>query len=598
MSNTANQRNNNNNRHGEHGYYGNNNANHRQQRDNWERPHRAQMNRRDVNHQYGGYSSSRSRSNNNRNNSHNRQDNGGNRNNNYNRQDNGYNRQHGSNNNNYTTNNNIDFQALVNAVVQAIGNNGEPIPQPNQQQQPQQQQPQLQQQQQPQHQQRQDQQRRPTYAEQTARQPARQQAQPQQNNNRNHVRFTERDGTSTNPDFREVWRTLHKIIQLDYHLHNWTTLPRSISKTLDNLTANITPPDPVDGLASDIEDIIKGTGTQIRNRVHTHLRDRLNTQRAKLSTLNPQDKHIAIDVAFKHLNYTIGQRIPNLRTRLEEEANKMRPTPGTTTTIRTQSYTTPGNTSTITASATKRMRPSDTPPSAIISTQNRFQIFEDRETVEDSDAETIDFDLEAPPQQTDQTHGSQRPQKPIRKSFHVKDIPKVRFQPNTATVIISDSNLKKVPESFIPDDWQLEVLPGAKFDHIVNCINDLPQTETHDIVIAVGINHRTSDLTTTLSQMDRIEELKTKMGHRLHALGVSVGNNIPQQEATTVCAINNRLHEIFREDYIPPLDDEETDTDPDNIHYTQATTEMIWGSIVSHYAAVMRRGPSPTGSKN
>src|SRR6218665_2867302 len=152
--------------------------------------------------------------------------------------DNNYN----SYNDNRSTNNKVNIQSIVEAVIRRMsgddttGNNG---PKRLHRQQQRQQRQSKQQQ-----------------------QPQQRQQQPHRRGNSVHFRIDdeEHQEQSNNPEFHEVWKTLFKVVQLEYHLKNWDNLPPSLQKGLDHMACNITPPDPDDGLAEDIAIILDNAG--------------------------------------------------------------------------------------------------------------------------------------------------------------------------------------------------------------------------------------------------------------------------------------------------------------------------------------------------
>lgn len=48
-------------------------------------------------------------------------------------------------------------------------------------------------------------------------------------------------------------------------------------------------------------------------------------------------------------------------------------------------------------------------------------------------------------------------------------------------------------EQDIPDGWQVEVIPGGKLQHVFSQIKKLPPMQPTNIVLVLGINHRSED---------------------------------------------------------------------------------------------------------
>ena len=63
--------------------------------------------------------------------------------------------------------------------------------------------------------------------------------------------------------------------------------------------------------------------------------------------------------------------------------------------------------------------------------------------------------------------------------------------PHVHTLVIADSNLRIVDA--VPAGWQLVVLPGAKFRHVIEAVEGAYQSDRRRVEVAylqVGINHR------------------------------------------------------------------------------------------------------------
>lgn len=153
----------------------------------------------------------------------------------------------------------------------------------------------------------------------------------------------------------------------------------------------------------------------------------------------------------------------------------------------------------------------------------------------------------------------------------------------TRTVVIADSNMKHVQEQHIPHDWQLAVIPGAKFSHIITSLDSLPTDRNLTIVMAAGINHRDWDFESkTASEVDKLQRHIATHGKNLFAVGVAFNKDLPVEETTNLTLINEQLHQHFAENYIPALSPREVKTGADGIHYTEDTCNKIWASITEH----------------
>lgn len=70
--------------------------------------------------------------------------------------------------------------------------------------------------------------------------------QPQGSNNRRPRQDS--NNKSTNPDFEKLVKALYRWVQLRHHLSNWWLLPSNIKQKIDEVTENITPPNPTPSL--------------------------------------------------------------------------------------------------------------------------------------------------------------------------------------------------------------------------------------------------------------------------------------------------------------------------------------------------------------
>ena len=406
--------------------------------------------------------------------------------------------------------------------------------------------------------------------------------------NNNSVRFNiqtqrhtyHRDDTdwrSTNPDFPNMCKTLFRMVQIRHHLNNWEDLPASLKRNLNHIGENITPPDPCDDLTVGIAGILNNTGKQLKLHVQAHLRSRLESNRVALTRLDPKDKDRAIDVVFNQLNRRLGKKITDLRNKIAEAAqhigservppNRRAPCPEPSDWLLPE---TPSS---------KRPRSSDT-PSPVFQSSNRYQVLSNYVEGEGDMDTAITAELSS----TADTLPPYQPQRlqPARKTKHKKDAPAIALLQDTSTIILGDSNLKNIPEDSIPAQWQVEVLPGAHFSHIIQAVDCLPE-KPMDIIVSVGINHMDwSYKERTYGEICKLRDLATKRGHNLHAVGVSINPLLDAYRQQNLKDINQQLSRIFRDNYIGPLRGSEISTYNDNIHYDEGTVKKIWGSIVSH----------------
>lgn len=174
-----------------------------------------------------------------------------------------------------------------------------------------------------------------------------------------------------------------------------------------------------------------------------------------------------------------------------------------------------------------------------------------------------------------------------RKTRHTDPIKadwKVKLNDETQVLIISDSNFKNLPEEDIPENWQVDIFPGANFATLANVIKKLPSNKIEHLITSVGINNRTGNFQKkTNRETGLISEACATLTATVHAVGVSFSPELQETEQENLVQINRRLRQIFTNRYIQPLKPEETATVPeDNIHYNTETIRKIWQNITSH----------------
>lgn len=390
------------------------------------------------------------------------------------------------------------------------------------------------------------------------------------------------DWTSSNPDFTKVCKSLFRVVQLQHHLTNWDDLPDSLKRNLNHVGENITPPEPNDDLTKGIADILTSAGNDIQRHVRNHLRAKLASNRMALSKLDPSDKEKAAEVTHNQLTRRLGKRIPDLRRKITESAKLI----GSARSAAPSHAAPIPSTSSWTAPKTPAKRPRLTTPSPIQNT-NRFQTLRDDDgDGDDMEVQVPDVPAAHPDAPSTSSALPQRSPKPAtkrhKKTWHSKTTPAITLRPETKAIIIGDSNLKNIQEDIIPDQWQVEVLPGALFSHVIQAVNNLPERPV-DIIISVGINHRDWDFKErTYGELSKLRELSTKRGHNIRAVGVGINPELDDVTQQNLRDINLRLFAIFSDRYIAPLPSNQVFTSSDNIHYTEETAGKLLGSIVNH----------------
>src|SRR6218665_4015615 len=161
---------------------------------------------------------------------------------------------------------------------------------------------------------------------------------------------------------------------------------------------------------------------------------------------------------------------------------------------------------------------------------------------------------------------------------------KIHLRPDTKFLIVSDSNFKYLTDADMPPGFQLECFSGANFTNVMGAIQGLPSAKLHQLIIALGINHREYAFTSkTSSAMDLfLETCGDTTVEPVAAVGVSINPRFFQQYKDTLTLINRKLRESCLNSYIPPLADREIKTSYDTVHYMRDKQLQILQNII-HY---------------
>ena len=129
--------------------------------------------------------------------------------------------------------------------------------------------------------------------------------------------------TSSNPDFPDVAKTLYKWAQLKHHRGNWQQVPRSIYGRIDQLVADIRPPNGDDDLRGLLLSLSTKFARDIRDTVCHHLDTQLRDTETHAGTLDPKDLPRAKDIADRYMKSRLGRLNANQRDTLLSDASTM-----------------------------------------------------------------------------------------------------------------------------------------------------------------------------------------------------------------------------------------------------------------------------------
>lgn len=114
---------------------------------------------------------------------------------------------------------------------------------------------------------------------------------------------------SSNPCFADVCKSIYRIVQLQHHMDNWKTLPKSIQDRMDKLVRDVNPP-----MTNDTFKILLGEATEqykekMIQLVQQHLQSNFIQKVADAGRLSRVDIERATDVASKYLQTRLGRRL-------------------------------------------------------------------------------------------------------------------------------------------------------------------------------------------------------------------------------------------------------------------------------------------------
>lgn len=439
-------------------------------------------------------------------------------------------------------------------------------------------------------------------------------------------------------------KALYRTVQIQRHMDNWKELPKSIRKNLNDIANLIRPTDPTDDLVADINTIFLQTGERVRNRVEEHFRERLDTNRNILATVNAADKQVAADTVLRQINRSAGRKVSTaaIEKIIKDEITLMN-LPAETI-----------------APLAKRVCRQKTPPTInqpSISTSNRYQPLTTMSDMEENDEAIADTETEedtaqplgprrrkqrpapiqqpnledtenpststalpAPPAPTvldtfittqppqalttspkiDDDYSPQHGRKKIFDTASNMATKNEQWRVNvlavTHTLIISDSNMRLVEPTTMPPGWQLAVLPGARLDHIPDILYKLPATKLTNLILAVGINNRTR-INTTPDVMESISALLKKRSKSAFTVGISFNRFRPQPEQDKIILLNRQLSTMKGVHHIPALGRDDTKTVADtNIHHDKDTVSKIWYKVLAAVSCVTATSSSSSAS--
>ncbi|NJL55814.1 hypothetical protein HC928_11935 [bacterium] len=369
---------------------------------------------------------------------------------------------------------------------------------------------------------------------------------------------------------------------------------------------DIRPPMPTDELRDEIKRMTVEYGEQLRKIVASHLQKKRSELDCHLASLDHTDVDRAKLIADKYATTQLGKRLPETRRRqlLDEAVNVATMPP-------------PAGDFIMVNRGTKRNASISPVISPIpVPTRNRFDLLNSDADIEinDDDDDDDDVTVQIPPpnmtpkrQRSDNSDGGSGPstsqssaKRPLLRpstttmrtqaGVHVysgdKDDWTVTPRDDTTTIVIGDSNMKRVTS--VPGRWDVFALPGATPAHAAKAVRRLQKTPgLQHVIVQVGINYRNRPRGDYIRQeYDAIVDDLRKLGVRYTFSGISTAPTLTASDRDQCRYINDVAREAFgRDNYIPPLSDDECLISPGDkygIHHTDETIGRVMTKMIIH----------------
>jgi len=163
--------------------------------------------------------------------------------------------------------------------------------------------------------------------------------------------------------------------------------------------------------------------------------------------------------------------------------------------------------------------------------------------------------------------------------------------PNIKTLIVGDSNTRHI--SNIPDDVQIETIPGLNLQKTAELLSDMTQLYPgqnpkilKNLVIHVGINNRTTKTETNRRALEAITQQGNKIADHLIFQGICYNTrHLPNNEQQTIEEINQLARQINNKMWFIPNIKDIPVTD-DHIHHTNRGAQTIFYHIIRSLQAL------------
>jgi len=408
---------------------------------------------------------------------------------------------------------------------------------------------------------------------------------------------------SQNPDFKQLIRLNTKYVQLQHHYQNWRDCPKGVSKAIDNLVANIRPPQPSDEFKGYLKEAAEDFKSTVAGILQAHLHLESNKMEQQMATLQQTDQDLMQSIVTNKLKKRLGRRISDDTIKAAFDRYKQyHPT-----TIHDAHPVADAECDDDESAAmeTDQRKQSSKRPHSRTSNQStpssrpaKIQLNSDSPSITQGDRQVIRAaaELAAEASTSNQHHRNTTVASSSRRScpkLIYKTARELRnwsfdsVDSTTTTVILADSNGSAFADVNVPDKYQVFSFSGMNLKHAARLLttSDQQLRHTHNIVMAVGINDRdATDDTEIMSDLKAINDWGHHHQKRIVFTAIPISPKLNGNTSRTVSHINELARDIFEDNFIPSVDTSEFVLRPDKfgIHYTSSTADKVLSVIINH----------------
>ena len=124
----------------------------------------------------------------------------------------------------------------------------------------------------------------------------------------NHELTVNAQTHSDNRDMQHIIKAVHTLTSVKHHLTNWSETPKSVMKTIENITSNIKPPLCDDKFQQRAKEVGEHFAQGLAMLVQEHLEDKQRILEQELLLLNPTDKKIVEPIVTKQFLKKQGRK--------------------------------------------------------------------------------------------------------------------------------------------------------------------------------------------------------------------------------------------------------------------------------------------------